>query len=142
MSMQIGLWIDHRCAVIVKLADGKESVEIIESNMEKHVRPTGGSRSKLPYGPQDVMKENGRERKFKLHLAHWYDVVAGKLSKADELLVFGPGEGKNEFRKHIEGTGLALKVVGVETVDRMTTRQIAAKVRDHFIKPEYPVALS
>lgn len=141
MNMQIGLWIDHRNAVIVRLEDGRESVEIIESNMEKHIRPAGGARSKLPYGPQDVMKENGRERKFRLHLAHWYDVVAGKLSKADELFIFGPGEGKNEFRKHIEGTELALRLAGVETVDRMTTRQIAAKVRDHFIKPEHPAAL-
>jgi hypothetical protein len=139
--MEIGLWVDHRKAVIVRLKDGREQIEIIESGMEQHIRPSGGARSKSPYGPQDVMKEDGRERKFKLHLAHWYDVVAGKLKGADELLVFGPGAGKQEFCKHIEGTVLAEKVVGVETVDRMTTRQIAAKVRDHFIQPEYPVAL-
>jgi hypothetical protein len=141
MKMQIGLWIDHRRAVIVRLADGRQAVEIIESNMEKHIRPTGGARSKLPYGPQDVMKENGRERKFMLHLVHWYDIVAGKLISADELFVFGPGPGKNEFCKQIEGTALSFKLVGMETVDRMTTRQIAAKVRGHFIKPEHPVAL-
>lgn len=140
MSMQIGLWIDHRKAVVVKLSDDRERVEILESNVEKHVRPAGGSRSKSPYGPQDVMKEDGRERKFQLHLSRWYDTVAEVVQYADELLIFGPGEGKLEFRKHIAGTPLADKVVGVETVDKMTTPQIAAKVRETFIKPEYPVA--
>ena len=68
MNMEVGLWIDHREAVIVILIDGHEQMVVIESNMEKHVRPAGGSRSKSPYGPQDVMKEDSRERKFKLHL--------------------------------------------------------------------------
>ncbi|MEX0326796.1 MAG: hypothetical protein AB3N33_11985 [Puniceicoccaceae bacterium] len=139
--MQIGLWIDHRKAVVVKLSDDRERVEILESNMEKHIRPSGGSRSKSPYGPQDVMKEDTRERKFRLHLSRWYDVVAEAVQYADELLVFGPGEGKNEFRKHIAGSPLAGRIVGLETVDRMTTPQIAAMVRKHFIQPEYPVAM-
>ena len=141
MSMQIGLWIDHRKAVVVKLSDDRERVETLESNMEKHVRPAGGSRSKSPYGPQDVMKEDGRERKYRLHLSRWYDIVADAVQYADELLIFGPGEGKVEFRKHIEGRPLAEKVIGVETVDKMTTPQIAAKVRDQFIKTEYPATL-
>jgi hypothetical protein len=134
--MQIGLWIDHRMAVVVSLENEQEHCRILESNMEKHIRPAGGARSKLPYGPQDVMKEGGRERKFKLHLAHWYDRVAEEVKVADELLVFGPGEGKNEFCRHIDGTALASRLVGIETVDRMTQRQIAAKVRGHFIETE------
>lgn len=141
MSMQIGLWIDHRKAVVVKLSEDRERVEILESNMEKHIRPSGGSRSKSPYGPQDVMKEDSRERKFQLHLSRWYDVVAEAVQYADELLVFGPGEGKNEFCKHIAGSALAGRIVGLETVDRMTIPQIAAKVRKHFIQPQYPVAM-
>ena len=135
MSMQIGLWIDHRKAVIVRMTDEGERMKTLESDVEKHVRPAGGARSKLPYGPQDVMKENGRERKFQLHLARWYDTVAAEVSDAAELLVFGPGEGKNEFRKHIEGTPLASRLVGVETVDKMTDPQVAAKVRHHFTPP-------
>lgn len=141
MSMQIGLWIDHRKAVVVKLSEDRERVEVLESNMEKHVRPAGGSRSKSPYGPQDVMKEDGRERKYRLHLSRWYEVVAEAVQYADELLIFGPGEAKSEFRKHIEGKPVAARVIGVETVDKMTQPQIAAKVRDQFIKPEYPVTL-
>lgn len=134
MTKQMGMWIDHRKAVIVTLMDGQQKLETINSDMEKHIRPAGGSRSKLPYGPQDVMKEDGRERKYKLHLKRWYEEVRDKVKKADELLVFGPGKGKMEFFKHIEGTPLAGRLLDLETVDKMTDRQIVAKVRNHFNK--------
>ncbi len=132
MTKQIGMWIDHRKAVIVTMMKGKQKLETINSNMEKHIRPTGGSRSKLPYGPQDVMKEDGRERKYQLHLKQWYEEVREKVKEADELIVFGPGEGKKEFCKHIEGTALAEHLRDVETVDKLTDGQIVAKVREHF----------
>ncbi|MGA1205076.1 MAG: hypothetical protein ACO3ZW_04610 [Opitutales bacterium] len=140
MMMQVGVWLDHRKAVVVRMVDGEEHLQTILSDVEKHVRPAGGARSKLPYGPQDIMKEDSRERKFRQHLARWYDEVAGHLQGADELLVFGPGEAKTEFRKHIEGTPLRDKLSGIETVDKMTDGQIAAKVRKFYIPGKYPVA--
>lgn len=39
MKKEIGLWIDHRKAVIVIVKDGEEK---IKSNMEKHVRSSSG----------------------------------------------------------------------------------------------------
>lgn len=138
MNRQVGMWLDHRKAVIVSLGEGRENLEIMESNMEKHIRPAGGSRSKSPYGPQDVMKEDSRERKYLLHLSRWYDTVAKKLEHAGELLIFGPGEAKLEFKKHIEGSPLAQRVIGIETVDKMTDPQIAAKVRKHFTPAASP----
>ena len=38
MKRQVGLWIDHRQAVIVTVADEGEEIKRITSNMEKHVR--------------------------------------------------------------------------------------------------------
>jgi hypothetical protein len=49
-------------------------------------------------------------------------------------LLFGPGEAKGELEKHLAAKGLGGRVVGFETVDKMTDRQIAAKVRQHFQK--------
>ncbi|MGC9450858.1 MAG: hypothetical protein ACP5I4_05360 [Oceanipulchritudo sp.] len=140
MLKQVGMWIDHRKAVIVFLMNGEERLKVIESNMEKHIRPSGGSRSKSPYGPQDVMKEDGRERKYRLHLSRWYESVAEMLQDAEELFVFGPGEAKMEFKKHVEETPLAGKITGVETVDKMTDPQVAAKVRKHFLPSESTVS--
>jgi hypothetical protein len=43
MKREVGLWIDHRQAVIVILTDEGEETRLIKSNMEKYVRFSGGS---------------------------------------------------------------------------------------------------
>ena len=50
------------------------------------------------------------------------------------ILIFGPGEAKGELKKRLEGDKLGGRIVSIETVDKMTDRQIAAKVRQHFAK--------
>ena len=42
-----GLWIDHRKAVIVIVSEPGEEIKEITSNMEKHVRFTGGQPSEM-----------------------------------------------------------------------------------------------
>jgi len=56
------------------------------------------------------------------------------MGGADSILLFGPGEAKGEFEERLASKGLGGRVVGVETVDKMTAPQIAAKVRQHFGK--------
>jgi len=43
MKREVGLWLDHRKAVIVIVTDEGEETKIIESNMEKHVRYSSDS---------------------------------------------------------------------------------------------------
>ena len=43
MKRQVGLWIDHRQAVIVTVANEGEEIKRITSNVEKHVRFASGS---------------------------------------------------------------------------------------------------
>jgi hypothetical protein len=38
MKTEVGLWIDHRQAVIVSLADQVEEIKRITSDIENHVR--------------------------------------------------------------------------------------------------------
>ena len=134
MGKRIGLWIDHRQAVMVFLAGGKEEIKRVESNVRKDVRPSGGSRSKTPYGPQDVFAEVKRERQFVASLNRYYDDVITHFREADSILILGPGKAKEELKKRMERKGLGGRIVGTETVDKMTERQIAAKVRKHFIQ--------
>jgi 50S ribosomal subunit-associated GTPase HflX len=44
----------------------------------------------------------------------------------------GPGEAKTELEKRLIHEELNRRIVGIETVDKMTDRQIAAKVRKYF----------
>ena len=62
--------------------------------------------------------------------AKWVPIAS--IRDAQSILLFGPGEAKGELKKRLERIGLGERIVGVETVDKMTDRQIAAKVRRHF----------
>lgn len=124
MSKQAGLWIDHRKAVIVLITDQGVEVKTITSDMEKHVRFTGGN------GSEDGSSEDVRDRQFGNHLNAYYDQVISIIRDADFIQIFGPGEAKGELEKRLEHKGLKANVLAVETADKMTDRQIAVKVRE------------
>ena len=128
MKKQIGLWIDHRETVIVTLGEHGEETRRIESGMEKHVRFSGGSASGERSG------EDQRDQRFTDHLNRYYDEVISYLRDAESLLLFGPGEAKGELKTRLAYKGLGGRIVEVATEDKMTERQIAAKVRQHFLK--------
>jgi hypothetical protein len=60
--------------------------------------------------------------------------VIAHLRDAESILIFGPGEEKGELQKRLASKGLSGRIVGIETVDKMTDRQIAARVRQHSRK--------
>ena len=133
MKKEIGLWIDHREATIVILTDGGEEIKHILSNNGKHIRYTGSSHSKTPEGLKEVTSEDQRDRQFGNHLNKFYAEVIAAIRDADSIQIFGPGEAKGELEKRLENEGLKARILAVETVDKMTDRQIAAKVREHFL---------
>jgi hypothetical protein len=128
----VGLWIDHRKAVIVVMTDQGEETKLIISKVEKQLRRSGDSPLKGRYEAQQVPLDDSRQRDFTGHLNIYYDAVIACIREADSILIFGPGEAKGELEKRLANKGLGGRVVGIETVDKMTDRQIAAKVRQHF----------
>ena len=127
MKKEIGLWIDHRKTVIVILTDAGEEIITITSNMEKHVRFTGGTAS------EDGSTEDVRDRQFGNQLTTYYDEIVSVISGANSIQIFGPGEAKGELEKRLESAGLKKRIIGIETVDKMTDRQIAARVRKRLL---------
>ena len=60
----------------------------------------------------------------------FYARVIDTLGDADCIFIFGPGEIKRELEKRIrESRELGSKIVRVEPADRMTERQIVARVK-------------
>jgi stalled ribosome rescue protein Dom34 len=133
MKKEIGLWIDHREAIIVILTDGREEMKHISSNSEKHIRYSGSSHSKTPEGLKEITSEDQRDRKFENELNKYYDEVITAIRDADSIQIFGPGEAKGELERRIEREGLKAHILAIETKDKMTDRQISAKVRKHFL---------
>ena len=126
MKRNVGLWIDHRKAVIVTLADGGEEINEIASDVGKHVRFSGDQ-------SEDGAADDMRDRQFAGHLSVFYDQVIASIHDAEAILILGPGEAKGELAKRLESKGLGDRLVGIETVDKMTDPQIAAAVRQHFL---------
>lgn len=124
MMSNVGLWIDHRKAVIVSLKDKVEKTMQIPSHMEKHVRYSGGA--------QAASAEDQRDRRFAGHLRKYYDRVVSRIREADSILILGPGEAKVELGLLLESEALGGRIAGIETVDKLTDRQLAARVRKHF----------
>jgi hypothetical protein len=133
MKKEIGLWIDHREAIIVTLTDGGEEIKHLVSNSGKHMRYSGSSHSKTPEGLKEVTAEDQRDRKFGNDLNQFYAEIIASIREADSIQIFGPGEAKGELEKRIEREGLKGHILAIETMDKMTDHQISAKVREHFL---------
>ena len=132
MKTSAGLWIDHREAVIVFVSAKRETKKVIKSNVEKQQGRINGVRSTAPYEALKVPKDDRRQSSFTGHLNSYYDKVAAAVRDAGSVLIFGPGEAKGELKRRIERYKPSENIAEVETADKMTGRQIAAKVRKRF----------
>lgn len=132
MHNQIGLWIDHKRAVIMTVSERGESIQQIESGVGKHVRYRGASHSKSPYSAQYQQGDDQLDNKFNEKLNEFYGRVIARLRAADAILILGPGEAKSELKKRLAHEKVCRPDIQVETADKMTDRQIAAKIRSHF----------
>lgn len=125
MKKDVGLWLDHRQAVIVGVADEGEEIRFITSGMKKHVRYSGS-------GAQDGSAEDQRDRQYAGHLGRYYDEIIACIRDAASIMIIGPGEAKGELKTRLGHAGLGERVVGVESADKMTDAQIVALVKQQF----------
>lgn len=132
MKKEVGLWIDHRQAIIVKLNDGTETVERVEADFEKRGRFTTDMQAESTTAPHIDLAEDKHERHTLEMVNHYYETVCAHLRDVSAILIMGPGPAKNEFQKYLEHHRFEGQVLGVEAVDKLTDAQIAAKVRTFF----------
>ena len=132
MFRRIGLWIDHKRSLMVILEEKKENIQTIESGVGKHTRYRGAARSKTPYGAQYQTGDDQLDKKFSERLNKFYKDIISKIRGADGLFIFGPGEAKFELEKRLAHEKVRVRNIRIECADKMTERQIAAKVRKHF----------
>ena len=136
MKPVAGLWIDHRRAILVIITDRGEDTLEIKSNAEKHPQRAAGARQGGPYEARLVPADDSRQREFTTELDRYYDRVAAHIRGAAAILIFGPGEAKGEIQKRLEQHSTGTRILAVEKADKMTVRQIVARVRQRFSKME------
>jgi len=137
MKQKIGVWIDHKEAILVSIEGDQTTIERIESDAESHFRPSGGRKAGGTYVAQSISKEQKADERRKHQFHDFYQMVIKKVGKADNIFIFGPGEAKLELAKEIEKIkGRHDRIAAVETSDRLTENQIVAKVKSFFLASE------
>lgn len=126
MKNELGLWIDHREAIIVMLTAAGEEIKHIGATLEEHGRFSANAPGGSP--------EDRRDLRFGQQLRQYYAAVIAAIRTADAILILGPGEAKGELQKQLEQEKLGGRIVDIETVDKLTEPQLVAKVRKHFLK--------
>jgi hypothetical protein len=132
MAPKMGLWIDHRKAVIVEVTDQVEENQLVLSRVFKQPRQRGDSPFKDPYEAQLAPTAGNRETDLPGTLNIYYDTVMTKMTDADSIFIFGPDEAKDELKKRIENGQLICQLVEIEAADKMTDQQIMAKITEYF----------
>jgi stalled ribosome rescue protein Dom34 len=123
MKDNLGLWIDHRCAVIVGLSGTSAEVSYVASDVGRHVRYSGS-----PHGKA----EDQRDRRHTDDLHRYYDRVIATIRHARSILVLGPGEAKGELAERLRQQGFGDRLAATEPADKMTERQVVARVKAYF----------
>lgn len=135
MTGEAGVWIDHRRAVIVLItADGEHVVHIL-SEVEKHLQRSGDSPLQGRYEARQVPADDSQERALTAALNIFYDAVIAVLRNVESYIILGPGEAKGELKRRLLKRKLAGRLAAIRVADKMTDRQVAAKVREHFSGP-------
>jgi len=93
----------------------------------------GGWRSRTPWGPQDIASESRRDRHHDKQLHDYFENVVARVGRASSVFVLGPGEAKQEliaaFARSPRHRDTSTER---ETADKLTERQIVARVKAHF----------
>ena len=121
MSTNAGLWIDHRKAFVVTIVGKVVNTKTIESHAEAHVKHSGGA-------PEDTA-----EHRIENELDHFYDEVIEHVRGAEGLLILGPGEAKGELRSRLDRHKHSIRMVDIETADKMSDSQVVTRVKKRFL---------
>lgn len=131
MTDQIGLWIDHRQALVVEFGKGEARMSRFQSGA-KHNAFRGAPKARGSYSPQYGEGDDQLDNQFRTQLHAFYGRVLGAVRAASHVLIAGPGIAKTEFRKQLERSKQPGRAVCTATTGRLTDRQFVAMARKHF----------
>lgn len=114
------VWLDGHEARVFHITETEaEKITVRDRKPDRHV-----------HGPSARSREHTHADQDYLHK------VVEALAGAQEWLIVGPGEARNELVRHIEAHDPAFRsrIVGVEAADHPSDGQVCALARKHFAK--------
>lgn len=114
------VWMDHAEAHILHFTpDEVEKAVVHAAGKQRHIHHRRGSLG-AGKAPEDLA---------------YFGKVIQSLEGAQEILLTGPANEKNEFRKHIDAHAkdVAARIVAVETSDHPTDGELLKQARKFFV---------
>jgi hypothetical protein len=133
MNHKVGIWIDHKKAVVVSASADGVTVKTLESEIGSHPHYSGRAGPQTPGASHNGGGEKKYEQRYDEHLDRYYDEVISQMGQPEAVLIFGPGEAKLQLNERLSRSkALSERIVGIETTDKLTDPQIVATVKEHF----------
>jgi DeoR/GlpR family transcriptional regulator of sugar metabolism len=127
VNAQLGIWIDHKKAVIVSVTQDRTVLTQLRSSLRAHGRY---------HGAHDSGGERKYEARHEQGLAHYLDAVARHVERGDEVLILGPGETKRALARRM---GQIKSLTGVTTkasaADKISDADLVATIRKRYRLP-------
>ncbi len=133
----IGIWLDLSKAHFIGFHDGEaQFIETLISPHERIKREEGEENDTSRFSQNPSHLSNNEYRKNNItqnELNEYYKMLEDKIGKFDDILLFGPGTAKDQFKNRIsENKSLKGKWISVQNADKMTDNQLLAYVRDFY----------
>jgi len=123
-TKQLGIWMDHSTAHLVKISNGTIETNTIESQPEVQADAD----------EQIVYKDESHSlNKEKRQLSTYYKELGDQILENDEVVLFGPTEAKSELVNLLKENHLFDKIkIEVKPADKMTEVQRNIFVKEYF----------
>ena len=132
MGASAAVWIDQKRAVIVTVAGSAIETKEIASDVETQPRRAGDSPLAGTFERMLIPADDSRQRALSGRMDDFYHKVIAAMGDAEAVLLLGPGETKGQLQQHLQKSALRGRPVAVETADKMTARQVAARAKAQF----------
>ena len=125
------IWIDHKEARVFH----------VQPETVGHVQPEPIDETMI-LSPQHLIhrhpKGRGEAKEHPDDAKKFFHEVARSVDGTDAVLIIGPSSAKLEFLRYVQDYDkkLQARVVGTETVDHPTDREIVAYARKYFIRSD------
>ncbi len=125
------IWIDHKEARIFH----------VQPETVGHVQPEPIDETTI-LSPQHLIhrhpKGRGEAKEHPDDAKTFFHEAARLLDGTDAVLIVGPSSAKTEFFRYVQDHDkkLQARVVGIETVDHPTDREIAAYAKRYFVRSD------
>ena len=128
---------DHRRAYLV-WTDEDGAVDLWRTEAEYHERREKPGRMVAgPTGVHGALAAHvNQEQKRRREARRFYEGIIRAIRGAKKVYIFGPGQAKKELEKALaRHKNFGGRVLGVESAEKMTAAQMAARVKKFFTVP-------